>query len=231
MAIAKVAWSPPKADRFRFAALLSLSAVAAFVFLLAALHILEPELDPSWHFISEYELGEYGWLMRLAFISLGVSCVSLGVALFPHLNGVSGYLGLLLLLLSATGMTIAGIFLTDPLNGLRTAHGGLHETGAMLDQLPFAALLINWRLSRNEGWSSRRWLLASTAVLPLLGLAIFIASLSVMLPRNGGHVGPETLVGWPNRIMILAQCAWLISLAWCIRHQPQIGASSPHAAR
>lgn len=45
----------------------SFAAAAAFVVLLAALHFLEPEFDPSWRFISEYELGRYGWAMRLAF--------------------------------------------------------------------------------------------------------------------------------------------------------------------
>jgi hypothetical protein len=36
----------------RTAALLSFAGAAAFVVLVAALHFLEPELDPSWHFIS-----------------------------------------------------------------------------------------------------------------------------------------------------------------------------------
>jgi len=39
------------------AARVSFAAAAAFAVLLAALHILEPEFDPSWRFISEYELG------------------------------------------------------------------------------------------------------------------------------------------------------------------------------
>jgi hypothetical protein len=48
----------------------------------------------------------------------------------------------------------------------------------------------------------------------LLGLIIFVASMIVMLPRNGGQPGPEVLVGWPNRIMILAHFAWLMPIAW-----------------
>jgi len=39
------------------AARVSFAAAATFVVLLAALHVLEPEFDPSWRFISEYELG------------------------------------------------------------------------------------------------------------------------------------------------------------------------------
>jgi hypothetical protein len=44
-----------------------------------------------------------------------------------------------------------------------------------------------------------------------------MASMGIMLPRNGGRPGPEVLVGWPNRIMILAHCAWLMPLAWHIQ--------------
>lgn len=35
-----------------------------FLLLLATLHLLKADLDPSWHFISEYEIGRHGWLMQ-----------------------------------------------------------------------------------------------------------------------------------------------------------------------
>jgi len=191
----------------RIAARIAFVASAIFIVLLAALHILRPDLDPSWRFISEYELGDYGWVMRAAFFSLSLSCFSLCVALISQVRGVAGYLGLALVLLAAVGMTIAGIFAPDRVNKL-------HEVGATLDHLPFGALLINWSLSRNEAWRPARRMLLYTAGLPLLGLVIFVASMVIMLPRNGGQPGPEVLVGWPNRLMILAHCAWLMPVAW-----------------
>jgi hypothetical protein len=197
----------PGIELSQSAARLAFAASAAFMLLLAALHVLKPDLDPSWRFISEYELGEHGWVMRLAFVCLALSCVSLAAALFFHVRGIAGYLGLALLLLSALGMTLAAIFAPARDNKL-------HEVGAMLDNVPFGALLINWSLSRNEEWTSARQMLRWTAGLPLLGLVIFIVSMGVMLPRNGGQTGPSVLVGWPNRIMILAHCAWLMPLAW-----------------
>jgi hypothetical protein len=191
----------------RNAALLSLVASAAFILCLGALHVLRPDLDPSWRFISEYEIGDYGWVMRLAFFALALSCASLGVALVSQVPTIAGYLGLALLVLSAIGMIVAAIFAPG-------GAGGLHEVGAMLDSLPLAALLMSWSLSPNGAWSPVRRTLAWTAGIPLLGLVIFLLSLAVMLPRNGGQPGPEVLAGWPNRIMILAQCAWLIPVAW-----------------
>ena len=38
----------------------ALATVALFLFLLATLHFIEPEFDPSKRLISEYELGRHG---------------------------------------------------------------------------------------------------------------------------------------------------------------------------
>lgn len=199
--------STPVSKFARDAALLSFAASAAFILCLGALHVLRPDLNPSWRFISEYESGDHSWVMRLAFLTLALSCVSLCVAIVSQIRTLAGYLGLALLALSAIGMVIAGIFAPSRVSGI-------HEVGAMLDSAPLAALLINWSLSQNGAWSSVRRTLAWTAGIPLLGLMIFLLSLAVMPPRNGGQPDPEVLAGWPNRIMILAHCAWLMPIAW-----------------
>src|ERR1700730_6638555 len=98
MAMSTVA-TKPMTDLSRVAACLCFAASAAFIILLAALHILRPDLDPSWRFISEYELGDFGWVMRVAFFCLALSCGSLCVAVVSQVRGVTGYLGLALLLL------------------------------------------------------------------------------------------------------------------------------------
>lgn len=204
----------------RAAAYVSFAASAAFILLLSALHLLRPDLDPSWRFISEYELGDYGWMMRVAFFALALSCLSLVAAIAGDVCGIAGYLGLGLIVLAAAGMALAGTYAPDKDNRL-------HEVGAMLDHLPFAALFVTWGLLRNPNWSRFRGTLLITTGMPLLGLVIFVASMIIMLPRNNGQPGPEVLVGWPNRIMILAHCAWLMPVAWCAAklHDPP---SSPH---
>jgi Protein of unknown function (DUF998) len=80
------------------AALLPFAASAAFIPCLGALHVLRIDLDPSWRFISEYEIGDYGWVMRLAFFTLAVSCASLCVAVVSQVRTITGYLGLALCL-------------------------------------------------------------------------------------------------------------------------------------
>lgn len=196
---------------------LSLATTILFIILLASLHILKPELDPSWRFISEYANGEYGWMMTLAFLSLGVACLTLFVAIMAHVKTLAGKFGLLLLLITSVGMTIAGIFPTDPITtgkDMMTSDGKLHELGAMLDLMPFAAPLISWSLAKhNPGWASARRALAWTAGLPLLGLVVFMISVTFMLPADG-NFNPDVLVGWPNRILILTYCIWLVTIAW-----------------
>src|ERR671912_3068410 len=103
------------------AARLSFAGAATFVVLLAALHLLKPELDPSWHFISEYAIGRHGWMMVLAFGSLAFSYVMLFVALRSQLGTIWGRIGLALLLVSAAGLAIAAIFTTDPITASEDA--------------------------------------------------------------------------------------------------------------
>ena len=196
------------------AAHLSITASVIFLVLLAALHFLKPELDPAWRVISEYEIGNYGWMMRLAFFLLAVSCIALIPAIQSQVTGFWGKFGLGLLLLSAAGMVMAGIFRSDSMTGSRTPNGQIHEMAALLDSIPVAAVLINLTLLRkNPAWSQARRPLLWTAFLPLLGLVIFIGSVTVMFPSDG-KFGPEVLIGWPNRFFIVTHAIWLITVAW-----------------
>jgi hypothetical protein len=200
------------------AARLSLAGAAMFVVLLAALHLLKPELDPSWHFISEYAIGRHGWVMVLAFGSLAFSYVMLTVALRSQLRTIWGRIGLALLLLSAAGLAIAGIFTTDPITASKdavTSEGKLHNLGGTLGiAMPVAAAIIGWSLARNQAWSSARGPLIWATAVALLGFLVSFSSLSVMLSQHDGRFGPEVLVGWPNRLEMLTYSVWLLVVAW-----------------
>lgn len=202
----------------RTAALLSFAGAATFVVLLAALHFIKPELDPSWHFISEYAIGDYGWIMVLAFLSLALSYVSLFVAIRPQLRTIAGRIGLALLLVSALGLTIATVFTTDPITVSEdavTTEGNLHNLGGTLGiAMPFAAALISWKLGRNPAWSSARRPLLWATGLALVAFLVSFVSLGVMVSQSGGKFGPDVLVGWPNRFEILAYSVWLMTVAW-----------------
>jgi Protein of unknown function (DUF998) len=200
------------------AARLSFAGAATFVVLLAALHFIKPELDPSWHFISEYAIGRYGWIMVLAFLSLAIGYVSLFVALLSQLRTIAGRIGLALLLVSALSLIIAAIFTTDPITLSKdavTTEGTLHNLGGTLGiAMPFAAALIGWKLASNPVWSSARRPLLWATGLALVTFVVSFFSLGVMVSLSGGTFGPEVLVGWPNRIEVVAYCVWLMTVAW-----------------
>ncbi len=202
----------------RTAARLSFAAAATFLVLLAALHLIKPEVDPSWWMVSEYEIGRYGWVMVLAFLSLAFSCATLFVAIRSEIRTTGGYIGLVLLLISAAGMTIAAIFTTDPITASQdelTTQGNLHGLGALLGipGFPIAATLIGLSLARNRAWSSARRSLLWTVGLVRISLLVFVLSLAVMFPDDGTF-GPDVLIGWPNRFMIVAYSVWLMVVAW-----------------
>src|SRR5579863_5352549 len=131
----------------RSAAFVATVGTGIFLVILVVLHVLRPDLDPSWRFISEYELGPQGWLMHVAFISLAVGTTGVALAVVSQARNIAGYLGVALVLISAAGMTLAGVFAP-------ASDSSLHDVGAMLDSIPFAALLLAWSLSRNERWAS-----------------------------------------------------------------------------
>src|SRR5918995_4399712 len=200
------------------AARLSFAAAATFVVLLAALHFIKPSLDPSWHFISEYAIGDYGWIILVAFLSLALGYVSLFVAIRSQLRTIVGRIGLALLLISALGLTIAAIFTTDPITvseNAVTTEGTLHNLGGTLGiAMPFAAAIIGWKLARNPAWSSARRPLLWATGLALVAFVVSFISLGLMVSQSGGRFGPDVLVGWPNRFEVVAYSVWLMVVAW-----------------
>jgi hypothetical protein len=111
--------------------------------------------------VANIEIGRYGWVMQVAFISWAVSCVALFVAVLSQVRTIGGWIGLASLLLSATGLIIAAFGVSDPPTATKdqlTAHGKLHGLGPMLGiaSLPIAAVLTSLSLARNQGWFSAR---------------------------------------------------------------------------
>lgn len=139
--------------------LLSLSGAVAFLVILALLHCLKPELDPSWRMISEYENGRWGFLMRLAFACLSVSCFALTIMFWRHVWTLAD----VLLMLAASGPLIAAICAPDPVTTPRTSKtyiGGWHNLGGGLFILgfPLSTTLITWSAADLMFASLHSWL-------------------------------------------------------------------------
>jgi hypothetical protein len=182
-----------------------LSGVTALV-LLAALHVLSPEFDPSWRMVSEYALGDYGWVLSLMFLTWATSCVMLFFAVKSQIRTVGGKIGLVFLLAAAVGQSMAAFF---------DVRHNLHGLSAFIGapSLPIAAMLISSSLVRNQTWVSVRRSLLWTANLTWISLALFIAAMFIAFSQTGGEFGPGILIGWFNRLWVTAYCVWLITVA------------------
>ena len=186
---------------------LSMAAAATALVLLAALHLLSPELDPSWRMVSEYALGNFGWVLALVFLSMALSCVALFLAIRSQIRTVGGKIGLALLLAAAVGLVMAALFdVQHSLHGLAALIG--------IPSLAIAALLVSLSLVRNPAWWSMRRSLIWLGNLPWLSLMLMFATLLIGLARNGGEFGPAVPIGWPNRLLMLAYGSWLMVVAW-----------------
>lgn len=173
---------------------------------LAVLHLLSPEFDPSWRFVSEYALGDYGWVLSIMFVAWALSCVTLFFAIRSQVHTLGGKIGLGFLLAAALGMGMASVF---------DASHNLHGVAALIGMpsLPIAAPLISVSLVRNRAWSSARRALLWTAQLPWISLVLMTAAVFIGLSLNDGEFGPGVLAGWPNRLMVVSYCVWLITVA------------------
>ena len=199
----------------RQAAVLSMAGVGVFAGLVLLLHVLKPEMDPSWRFLSEYSLGRYGWVMAVAFFSWGLSSFALFVALRGEVRTRAGGMGRAMLLAVSLALFGAGLFAQDPVTSRpdeRTVPGTLHAVVSMvgIPGIPIAAVLIGWSLTRhNREWRGHRRAVMTGAYLTAISLLAMVAYLTVAVPQAGGF-GPDVHAGWVNRLVVLTYCMWQI---------------------
>jgi hypothetical protein len=187
------------------AAVTALVAGGITVGLIAILHVLEPEYDPSWRMISEYSVGRYGWVMRLAFVTMAISPAAICVALWPF--GGAWTLGLAAVALGALG---AAFIDADPIMTPRaraTRVGRAHTVLGivLLAGFPPAALIAGIGVTPTLGW-----MLAIASVVPWAGLVWFLIAVAPAHEQGGS---PEIRIGWPDRFCLLVYLAWVVLAA------------------
>lgn len=199
------------------AARISLFSVACVFFLLLILHIVKPEFEPSWRFLSEYAIGQNGWIMALCFQIWAVSYVALFAALKDVVTTRSGRIGTYLFPLIAVSLVLAGLCAQDPVTASPeelTLHGNIHGLAAMIGipAIPIAALLVTLSLTRNNPrWALQRGPLLWLAHLTWVGLALMALYLIWAVPRAGGFT-PDVWAGWMNRLVVAIYLAWQVAM-------------------
>jgi hypothetical membrane protein len=203
------------------AAVIAIVSASLAIVALATLHVVSPEFSPAWRMISEYGNGHYEWILSLMFAFWGLSALALAYAIRSQARGAVGRTGLALLVVAGVGDIGGGVFDINHDPGHSIA-GALGIVG-----LPAAAVLVSIALGRNEQWAAAKRLVVLTAHLTwvslvLLGITFVLmvvtfmqvqGSLPTEVPRSI-PAGVVALVGWTNRLLMLAYSAWVIVVAW-----------------
>lgn len=162
---------------------ISLVAITLFLILLIALHFIEPEYDPSKHLISEYELGHFGWLMSLAFFSLGVGVFTMVLFAWSYTKTKGSIIGRWLFLIITVALFGAGIFypysIPDLSSKIHTLCGVI-----VIFTFPIAATLFYKGLINNPTWAERRTLVSVATWFVWVGFIVFFGSLIIFHPET-----------------------------------------------
>ena len=197
----------------------SITFASIFLFILLLLHFLKRELDPSWRMISEYEIGRFGWMMRLAFFSWGASVLALLITIWPYLQPISGSISRWWFIFIVIALFGAGIFKTDPItDDTRSLVNTIHKLCGMIVILtfPIAATLAVRSLLYNPLWSAYQGLLIFGIILAWIGLVAYFTTIIISRikdPQAGAVGGPHVYMGWPNRFNVVTYILWIIITA------------------
>lgn len=201
---------------------LAIAATVVVLLLLASLHVLSPEFDPSWRMVSEYANGHYGWVLSLMFAAWAVSSWALAFTIWSQVRTIPGKIGLVFLTLAGVGEAMAAVFDIN--------HDVLHSVAGALGilGLPIAAMLISVGLSHTQPWSVAKKALLWTANLTWVSVVLLAATFALLIATftqaggdtaAGGKVpvlppGVIAFVGWANRFLIVVYCVWVMTAAW-----------------
>jgi hypothetical protein len=145
--------------------------------LVAALHVLESEVNDS-NAVSEYALGDFGWLMNIAFFSAAAGIGALAFVLHRSLaRSKTAIAGIVLLAIAAVAWVLLGAGNIDPEGADATTHGLIHGIGFFLG-LPSrlaAPLVLAAAFRRDERWADYR---RPTLALGVSALAAEVAGFS-----------------------------------------------------
>lgn len=203
--------------------------LAAFLYqiLLIILILLRPDLPVYSTTISEWAIGNYGWLMQIAFFISAFSYLFLFLTLKKEINGIVGKIGLTLLFISFIGTMGVGVFITDPYPpDFTITKTLLHTISGTLAMLffPISILLISLNISKkNDTWNTNKSILKSLGFIPLLAFVGFNIHLAMFVfPLGEGAVGENVPIGFPPRIMFLLYHITLIAIAYLFIKKEQL---------
>jgi hypothetical protein len=189
---------------------LGMAGVGASLLALIALHVLDPDRSVVDETISEYALGDYGWLVSVNDIVLGVGITAIALGLRQTLApGKRVTAAWVFLLIVGLGFLIAAVFETDPRGAAEsTTSGAIHGTAALVSVLglAIAAWLLRGVFTRDASYLHLARTQLWFAVLITLGVVVLVVLF---------EAGPAGLI---QRLLVVVMASWLFVLAANLRH-------------
>jgi hypothetical membrane protein len=187
------------------------TAIACFtysVFALLLLHVLRPDYAPAHHFISDYAVGRYGWVMTTWFLAMSCGCLMLLLGLVrsgPNL--VAARIGTLLLGVASIGLAVSAIFPTD-VRLPETTTGEIHFVSFLVNigSIVLAIVLLSLSFGSQPRWRPYRRTALILAALVVLAVVLQFLTL---------HKGAP--YGLANRLAVTVLIAWLLATSIRLR--------------
>ena len=175
----------------------SLMLFVSFVFLL---HFLRPTKNMLSCFVSEYAVGEYGWLMTIAFYALAFGAALLLISLLQDCK--VSVTGCITLGIFSVGILLAGIFPTDVPVEPPTARGLVHGFAALIALFSLGISMMAWEnvFKKNNNLKKLATPSIFYGLTSLLLLIIFIAS-------------PLSYRGLTQRFLLACDISWLFLIS------------------
>lgn len=174
---------------------------AYYVIVGIALHVLKPEYDPRYRFMSEYAWGAYGWLMTTTFFVLGLAAFAIAAGLREvHQSSRSARIGFGLLVVGALFVCLAGVFREFTLHAAAGA--------VALPGITMAALLLSWSFQQAAGWQT-----------------IYRTTLFISLGMLAGLLSILADIGMPGLQQRAFLCLFLLWLSVVVHRLVRITAS------
>lgn len=187
-------------DSVRLAPLVAAAAAVADLLLLGLLHVVSPGVDPMTRPVSEYALGDFGWLATTRTVVQGVGLIALALALILERAATRRLEWAAALILLVVGLLklATPLFPVDALGTPATTAGQIHNVLGNLTffLLPLAALLLFRTLTRMGSRSA-----------PACSVVLAVATVGVLI---GNAVGG---FGLAQRAYLVLSAIWLFLAA------------------
>jgi uncharacterized membrane protein len=200
-------------------AFISLCSLVLFVIIIVSFHFLRPDKNMLSCFLSEYAVGDYGWLMTIAFYALAFAAAMLFRGLL--LNTKSSKTSNITLSIFCMGILLAGIFPTDiPGVPPPTPHGLIHAIAGLFAFISLGISILAWGFvfKKNENWKS------------FAKPSIFFGAISLVL-FIVHFVSPISLKGLTQRILMVWDISWLFLVSRKLYHDAAGVAISTNATQ